>query len=131
MDEAEIKVGDSLIWKISEAIEECDFLIAVLSEASISSAWVKKELEMAMTEELAGDRYKVLPLILDEVRIPLFLRGKLYADFSNNSKWEDSILKLVEAIHPGSTLPALFERAGFEVKRNASIESDEPTEESE
>lgn len=40
VDEAEIKVGDSLIQKISNAITESDFVIAVLSKSSVESHWV-------------------------------------------------------------------------------------------
>lgn len=123
VDEAEIRVGESLIWKISDAIEECDFVAAILSKNSVESNWVKKELEMAMTEELAGDRYKVLPIILDDAKIPLFLRGKLYADFSDGSEWKRSVSSLVSSIHPGGTFTEMIENAGFKVQRNVVFAS--------
>lgn len=42
VDEAEIKLGDSLIEKIEEGIETTDFLGVVLSRNSINSEWVKR-----------------------------------------------------------------------------------------
>ena len=40
IDEAEINVGDSLIAKISSAIDEMDYFAVILSPRSGGSAWV-------------------------------------------------------------------------------------------
>lgn len=39
----EIKVGDSIIDKISTAIQENDFIGVILTPASCNSVWVRKE----------------------------------------------------------------------------------------
>ena len=44
IDEAELKVGDSLIHKISEAVVQADYVGVILSHSSVSSIWVQKEL---------------------------------------------------------------------------------------
>lgn len=44
LDEAEIKLGDSLIEKIRLGIDSVDFVIALISKNSVSSEWVKKNL---------------------------------------------------------------------------------------
>ncbi len=98
LDEAELKVGDSLIQKISEAIEKTDYVVAVLSHNSVSSPWVKKELAIAMTQEINGRKVKVLPLLLENCRIPAFLKDKLYADFSNPKNSDVAFSKLLDAI---------------------------------
>ena len=43
IDEAELKIGDSLIGKISAAIDKSDFVAAILSHNSVRSNWVTKE----------------------------------------------------------------------------------------
>ncbi|MCK4729194.1 MAG: sigma 54-interacting transcriptional regulator, partial [Desulfobacterales bacterium] len=45
IDEGEIKVGDSLIEKIRQGIDQVDYLAVVLTPASANSEWVKKEVD--------------------------------------------------------------------------------------
>ena len=100
IDEAELRVGDSLISKISDAIDQTDYVVAVLSQNSVNSNWVKKELELAMTEEINGKRVKVLPILIEECEIPLYLRDKVYADFTNANdpdEFKRSLSKLLNA----------------------------------
>src|SRR5437868_1622731 len=80
VDEAEIKVGESLVEKIREGIDQVDFVGAVISKASVKSRWVSRELDLATSKELAGKRVVVLPILTEKVPLPGFLEGKLYAD---------------------------------------------------
>ncbi len=80
-DEGEIKVGDSLIEKIRDGIDRVDYVIALISNASINSPWVKKELDIASNREMEQDRVVVLPALLDDVDLPGFLKGKMYTNF--------------------------------------------------
>lgn len=97
IDEAEIKIGDSLIQKISEGVQDSDFLIVVLSQNSVASNWVQKELQLAMTKEILGNRI-ILPILIEKCEIPLFLRDKLYADFSQPEYFEVSFEKLLRSV---------------------------------
>lgn len=74
LDEAEINVGDSLTQKIGEAIDRTDFVAAVLSHNSVGSEWVQRELRVALDKEFSGRRVVVLPILLEQVEIPPFLR---------------------------------------------------------
>lgn len=97
IDEAEIKIGDSLIQKISEGIKDSDYLVVVLSQSSINSNWVQKELQMAMTREIIGNRV-ILPILIEKCEIPIFLRDKLYADFTHPDMFEKSFNKLLSSV---------------------------------
>lgn len=44
LDEAALNIGDSLIERISEAIQEMEYVAAILSPRSVKSNWVQKEL---------------------------------------------------------------------------------------
>lgn len=81
VDEGEIRLGDSLIQKISQGLEAMDYVAVVLSPESVASSWVQKELEVAMAREINGRRIRVLPLLYRDCSMPSFLRDKLYADF--------------------------------------------------
>lgn len=80
-DKWELSVGDSLLDKIQAAITEASALIIVLSKSSVKSNWVKKELNAALMRELDEKRVVVLPLLLEDCEMPIFLREKMYADF--------------------------------------------------
>ncbi|MEA2095961.1 MAG: toll/interleukin-1 receptor domain-containing protein [Candidatus Cloacimonadota bacterium] len=98
LDEAEINVGDSLFQKIADAIESIDFVIAVISSSSVTSKWVQKELQLAMTKEILDQQVTVLPLVIDSCKIPFFISDKCYADFRDPETYDDSVEKLVRAI---------------------------------
>jgi hypothetical protein len=80
VDTWELNVGDSLIHRVQEAITESDALLVVLSKASVQSEWCKKELNSGLFRELDEKRIVILPVLLEDCEIPLFLREKLYAD---------------------------------------------------
>jgi len=98
LDEAEMKIGDSLIQKIREGIDNVDFFAIILSPNSINAPWVLKELDVAMNFEIGGKPIKVLPLMLKECDPPGFLIGKMYGDFKDESKYLESFKLLVNSI---------------------------------
>jgi hypothetical protein len=98
LDEAEINVGDSLIEKISEGIEGSEYLGVVLSPRSVESSWVKRELNIALTEEINGRRLKVLPILYESCTLPSFLKDKLYADFTGRVPAKEALSLLLRAM---------------------------------
>lgn len=98
LDEAEINVGDSLIEKISEGIEDAEYLGVVISPSSIGAPWVKKELSIALTEEINNRKLKVLPILIEQCELPIFLKDKLYADFTGNIPWDKALSLLLRAM---------------------------------
>ena len=81
LDKWEMRVGDSLFDKIEEGLETSDYLIVILSKNSVNSLWVKKELNAFLCDEISSKNVKILPALIDDCSIPIFLREKLYADF--------------------------------------------------
>ena len=59
-------------------------MLIILSKNSVASEWCKKELNSGLMRELEEKRVLVLPCVIDDCEIPLFLREKLYADFRKN-----------------------------------------------
>lgn len=81
LDRWELNVGDSLIQRVQDAIVRSGALVVVLSKASVESEWCKKELSAGLIRELEERKVLLLPLLLEDCSIPLFLREKKYADF--------------------------------------------------
>lgn len=98
VDEAEIDVGDSLVEKIREGIDRVDYVAAVISKASAKSSWVARELDLATNRELAAKKVVVLPLLLDNAKLPGFLKGKLFADFRPTSSYKKGFQALLRRL---------------------------------
>ncbi len=98
VDEAEIELGDSLIEKIEEGMKGARFVGVVLSSKSVKAPWVKKELETAMTREISRGEVVVLPFLYEKCDIPPFLTGKLYADFTSDDQYEESLKKVLRRL---------------------------------
>ena len=96
LDKWELNVGDSLIQRIQGALHLTPGLIVVLSKASVESEWCKKELESGLIRELEEKRVVVFPVVKEDCELPLFLRGKLYADFRKS--FDDGFRALNEGI---------------------------------
>jgi len=75
IDRIELAIGDSLVDRISEAIVEEDFLVAIVSEHSVQSGWCQREVALALTEGINNKSIKVLPVRLGDVQMPPSLRG--------------------------------------------------------
>jgi hypothetical protein len=92
--------GDSLIAKVGEGIESSDRLVVFLSPASVASKWVQTEVANGLIMELAeekgvGEKF-VIPAVLAHCKIPILLRDKLYANFTNKP-WDAAC----EELHRG------------------------------
>ena len=98
LDEAEMLLGDSLVAKIGEAICDMDFVGAVLSNHSVKSPWVTRELDIAINQEIEGKRVKVLPLVIDDCQLPPFLLGKVYADFRDNAGYDQALQQVLRRL---------------------------------
>ncbi|WKN43259.1 toll/interleukin-1 receptor domain-containing protein [Tunicatimonas pelagia] len=98
LDEAEMKIGDSLMQKIREGIDSVDYFIIVLSPNSVNAPWVVNELDVAMNHHISGKPIKVLPILLKKCDLPGFLIGKLYGDFQQEDEYNNSFKKLINSL---------------------------------
>ncbi len=117
MDEGELSYGDSLIERLRGAIDTVDLVLALLSESSVKSHWVKRELDIAMNREIEDRRITVIPILRDKTELPGFLKGKVYVDYTtpyrrrvNRHKLVNSIFEHVGRIRPSSTRKSIFQR---------------------
>ena len=97
-DHFEIKVGDSIIDKISNAIDNMRGIAIVLSGYSIRSNWVRKELNTTLINRLSGNNILIYPILLSNCKIPTLLSEYKYADFrkSFNEGASQLLLALAE-----------------------------------
>lgn len=96
VDRWELNVGDSIVQRVQSAIQSASALLVVLSKASVASEWCKRELSAGLVRELEEKKVIVLPLLIEDCDIPLFLKEKLYADFRND--FDTGLSHVLEAI---------------------------------
>jgi len=102
IDEGELNFGDSIIEKISDGLDSVKYLIALISKNSIASNWVKKELKIAITQEINNNEVRVIPLLLDESKMPTFLLDKYYGDITSAEKYNQVLNKIIMKIKMAS-----------------------------
>jgi hypothetical protein len=98
IDEGQLGIGDSIIEKISDGLDNVKYLVALISKSSIQSNWVKKELSIAMTKEINSRKLQVLPLVLDGTNVPTLLSDKYYGDISSSEKYNSVLNQIIMKI---------------------------------
>lgn len=83
-DVFEIKVGDSIIEKINEALDRTEGIAIIFSRNSIKSNWVKKEINTTLIKKLNKKKIDIFPILIDDCNIPNLLIEYKYADFREN-----------------------------------------------
>lgn len=104
IDDWELKVGDSIVQKINEGLENSSFLMIVFSEFSIKSDWVLRELNSTLMRQLtkkeSKKEVKILPILLEiePTELPPLFSDLYAVRFSRNSINETEYKKLIEPI---------------------------------
>jgi hypothetical protein len=96
LDRWELSVGDSLLEKVQDAVDGASALLVILSKASSASEWCKKELSAGLLRELEEKRVVVMPVMLEDCDVPVFARGKMFADFRKD--FDVGLRSVVEGI---------------------------------
>lgn len=96
LDKWEMKPGDSLIDKIQNGLEDSSFLLVVLSNHYVQSEWCRKEQNSGLIKEINSKKVVVIPILLEDCPIPIFLQEKVYADFRGN--FDDGFTELFRSL---------------------------------
>ncbi len=95
LDEASIRVGQSIPDEIATAISKSGVFCLLLSKISKDSSWVKRELNSFMSYWMSGQAVLV-PCRLDDVELPTLINDVKYADFSKS--FEEGVGQLLDAV---------------------------------
>ncbi len=63
IDQAEIKVGDSIIEAIEDGIRLSQYVVVVVTEVFLQRAWTIREMRAALMREIRGGRVVLIPLL--------------------------------------------------------------------
>ena len=84
-DDRRVRVGDHIPEVIATGLSRCDFFAPLITENSVHSIWMKRELNNFLMDVTKGD--SIIPLRFDETEISAFfplLKSIRYADFRQN-----------------------------------------------
>lgn len=121
IDDMELTVGDNIIQKIKEGIQSSDAIIVVLSKNYVSSKWAMQELSMFMARALSEESIRVIPALIEECDIPVFLRDRMYVDFRPD--FDSAFNRILHALHVrGPSPPAEPTQASRESAKRSSLD---------
>ncbi len=121
LDEWEIKVGDSIIHKINKGLEECNFIVLLLSEHSVSSKWVEKEWSSAYMDEIESGKVVLLPALLEDCTIPAIMRDKKYADFRESFTY--GMIQLTAVLSPTLDVDKKIDKEQVKIVKDMDLQN--------
>ncbi len=96
LDAFDILPGESIVSKINQGLSNCEFVLLFLSKNSVKSKWVEKEWESILWDEINSNKIKIIPIKLEDCKIPKILQTKKYIDLSKDYNY--GIMQLIDAI---------------------------------
>ena len=128
-DQLDIPTGARWDTELEKALDECEVFMVILTPSSINSENVKDEIGYAIDH---GKR--ILPVLLEESKIPLRLRRFQYVDFTTKS-FDDGIesakyllrnlIDTPTALIPKSAIANKLKETQAETEQKVKIENDD------
>lgn len=117
LDERDLVVGDPLAENISKALTSARVVLVIVSSASVSSKWLRYELNLA-TERMVKGLCRVIPIVIDQTALPPEVRGLLYADCrdSLDNGWPSILTALQYESRQAALKQAFWSRAEVLIK---------------
>jgi type III secretory pathway component EscV len=85
LDQWELGVGEQIVQSIEHGVDEAEFVIVLLTRASVASEWVNREWRRKVHDEAQTERIAVVPVRGEPCVIPDFLAQRSHADISGGS----------------------------------------------
>jgi hypothetical protein len=117
VDQQILVPGDSLLTEIRHGLNRANALVFFASRASLQSVWARHELEHFAANRLresAAPGPRMIPVLLEDVELPGFLRDVLYVDLRNGDS-RNAARMIAAAVHrishesinsPGHSIPS-------------------------
>jgi hypothetical protein len=105
LDEEVLEPGG--LWKrqLGKSLSDNDFVVVILSPASINSAWVQYEVDQALAQGKREGRIKLVPVLHKGCNIPRKLQQLQVVDFSEVGSYRRCLQRLIWTFERSWTHP--------------------------
>jgi len=83
-DRQQILVGEDFVSSINAGLDEADFVVAVISSASVQKPWVRNEIFSTYARQTCEGKVRLLPVVIEYCKLPSILSSIRYADFTRH-----------------------------------------------
>lgn len=97
-DEESLAPGANFVLKISEAIDECNYLVMLMSPAYFSAGFAPTEWASVLSGDPKNERGRLVPLLLEECNKPSLLKPLNYIDVSSPAKLEQNYPRILRGL---------------------------------
>ena len=98
VDFRDFEIGTPSMINMERAVDECAKTILVFTPEWLGSEWTQFESLMLMLQDPIGARKKILPLMLDDCKLPSHLGIFTYADFREKDEWDFQFERMISQI---------------------------------
>lgn len=107
LDRWEMLPGDSLVDKIfGQGLPQAHAVIVVISKYSVEKPWVKEELNAAFVQRI-NTGSKLIPIILDDSKVPSCLNSVLWEKVSDINSYDTEFERILSSVYGTSNKPPI------------------------
>lgn len=97
-DEDSLAPGANFVLEISQAIDECNYLVMFMSRAYFSARFAPLEWSAVVANDVANQRGRLLPLLREVCELPALIKPLTYIDVSSVEKLEQNYLRISQRL---------------------------------
>lgn len=122
LDEKDLASGENYTTRIFNEIHNADVYLVFLSKESLKSTWVEAEIDFALHEKIEKKRLSVVPVLLEDVDIPVSLSNLDYVDARESV--QKAVQKFASKYHSEKIAAknVVLSSIAFSVSKETSVE---------
>jgi hypothetical protein len=97
-DEESLSPGVNFVLKISEAIDECNYLVMVMSQAYFSGNFAPAEWTALFGDDPKNERGRLVPLLFEQCELPSLIKPLNYIDVSSQEKINQNYHRIIQLL---------------------------------
>lgn len=103
IDSREIVPSERWLEEIEAGLRASRVYAMLVTRHALQSRWVMDEYYAALSIGNTGDRPRIVPVLAEEVRLPVFLSIRQWVDFRAAERFDAALQELVECIRTSGT----------------------------
>jgi hypothetical protein len=96
IDDTKIKPGEFWQDKLETAVRSCDTFLVLVSDAALSSDRCSREWSAICERNWTNPRVRVIPILVDEAKVPAFLRNLRALDGRDRRRLQNCVKEIAD-----------------------------------